>query len=370
MKFQEITMHKVSMRMKNPFTTSFGTEQDRSFVIIEATDELGNIGWGECVTSDSPLYIEEFTDGSWVMLEQFLVPLALQHEWEHPDELAELFAPFKRNNLAKAVIDAAAWDIYTKRQGISLADALGGTKKEIEVGVSLGIEEDMEKLLMNIKEKVDEGYKRIKVKIKPGKDVEVVKEIREYYPDIPLMVDANSAYTLDDIDLLKQLDPYNLMMIEQPLTAGDLIDHAELQKHLETPICLDESIHSYDDARKAIQLGSGKIINMKVGRVGGLSIMKKIHDLCEEAEIPMWCGGMLESGIGRAHNIAVTSLANFTLPGDTAASSRYWQEDIIDPEVFVHDGIVQVPSDPGIGYNVSREKLAKYTVQKKTFNSN
>lgn len=367
MKITEITLHKMNMRMKNPFTTSFGTEQDRSFIILEAKDSDGTVGWGECVTSESPLYIEEFTDAAWVMLEEYLIPLTLGREFNHPDELTDLFEPFKRNNLAKAAIDAAAWDIYAKQQGISLAEAIGGEKTEIEVGVSLGIEDDMDRLLNNIKEKTAEGYKRIKVKIKPGKDVEVVKEIRKHFPEIPLMVDANSAYTLDDIDTLKQLDPYHLMMIEQPLTAGDLIDHAELQKHIQTPICLDESIHSYDDARQAIQLGSGKIINMKVGRVGGITTMKRIHNLCKEANIPMWCGGMLESGVGRAHNIAITSLSNFTLPGDTAASSRYWDEDIIDPEVFVTDGMVQVPTSPGIGYEVNREKLAKYTVEKKHF---
>lgn len=367
MKITEITMHRMNMRMKNPFTTSFGTEQDREFIILEAKDEDGTIGWGECVTSESPLYIEEFTKAAWVMLEEYLIPLTLGREFSHPDELTDLFEPFKRNNLAKAAIDAAAWDIYAKQQGISLAKAIGGEKTEIEVGVSLGIEDDTERLLNNISEKVDEGYKRIKIKIKPGKDVEVVKEIRSHFPDIPLMVDANSAYTLDDIETLKQLDPFNLMMIEQPLTAGDLIDHAELQKHLHTPICLDESIHSYEDAKQAIQIGSGKIINMKVGRVGGITTMKRIHELCKEAAIPMWCGGMLESGVGRAHNIAVTSLSAFTLPGDTAASSRYWDEDIIDPEVFVTDGMVQVPAAPGIGYEVNRDKLAKYTLQKQTF---
>lgn len=294
--------------------------------------------------------------------------MILKKEIEHPDETHELFKDFKRNHIAKSAINGAVWDLYAKSKGISLAKALGGVKSEIEVGISLGIEENMEDLLENIKEKTEEGYKRIKVKIKPGKDIEVIDKVRERFPNIPLMVDANSAYTLDDIDTLKQLDQYNLMMIEQPLTAGDLIDHAKLQKEIETAICLDESIHSYDDARKAIELGSGRIINMKIARVGGLTEAKRIHDLCVKENIDMWCGGMLESGVGRAHNVAITTLANFTLPGDTAASSRYWDKDIIEPEVTVDQGILKVPTGPGIGYEVNREELLKHTKEVAKFN--
>lgn len=368
MKINEVNLYKVEMRMKNPFTTSFGTEQDRLFILVEVKDEDGLTGWGECVTSEKPLYIEEFTESSWIMLNKFLVPMILKKEIEHPDETHELFKDFKRNHIAKSAINGAVWDLYAKSKGISLAKALGGVKSEIEVGISLGIEENMEDLLENIKEKTEEGYKRIKVKIKPGKDIEVIDKVRERFPNIPLMVDANSAYTLDDIDTLKQLDQYNLMMIEQPLTAGDLIDHAKLQKEIETAICLDESIHSYDDARKAIELGSGRIINMKIARVGGLTEAKRIHDLCVKENIDMWCGGMLESGVGRAHNVAITTLANFTLPGDTAASSRYWDKDIIEPEVTVDQGILKVPTGPGIGYEVNREELLKHTKEVAKFN--
>ena len=216
---------------------------------------------------------------------------------------------------------------------------------------------------MKIQERVDENYRRIKVKIAPGKDIQIVDSIRQRFPDIPLMVDANSAYTLKDVETLKKLDQYNLMMIEQPLTAGDLIDHAKLQKVIHTPICLDESIHSYDNARQAIDLKSCKIINVKIGRVGGLTQAKKIHDLCKENNIPLWCGGMLESGIGRAHNIAITSLDNFKLPGDTAASSRYWHKDIIKPEVVVENGILKVPEGLGIGYDVDMEEVLKHTTE-------
>lgn len=367
MKINEIVLYKVNMRMKNPFTTSFGTQQDRLFLIVEAKSDAGISGWGECVTTELPLYIEEFTQSAWYMLEKNLIPLVIKEEINHPDELQEKFSPFKRNNLAKSALEGAIWDLYAKTEGKSLAACLGGVHETVEVGISLGIEDNIDDLLASIEQKVEEGYKRIKVKIKPGKDIDVLQKIRNDFPDIPLMVDANSAYTLDDIEVFKQMDQYDLMMIEQPLTAGDLIDHAKLQKEIKTPICLDESIHSYEDARQAIEIGSGKIINMKVARVGGLTQAKKIHDLCEEAGIPLWCGGMLESGVGRAHNIAITSLANFTLPGDTASSSRYWDKDIIEPEVVAENGVLRVPHGPGIGYEVDREELKKNTVESKVF---
>lgn len=364
---QEVVLHKVKMRMRNPFTTSFGTEQDRLFLLVEVKSEDGITGWGECVTSELPLYIEEFTDSAWQMLEQHLIPLVVKETIEHPDDLQEKFAPFKRNNLAKSAIEGAIWDLYAKTKGESLAESLGGVKQEVEVGVSLGIEDNLQDLLRAIEGKVDEGYKRIKIKIKPGQDIDVLHHVRDHFPDIPLMADANSAYTLDDIDTLKEMDQFDLMMIEQPLTAGDLIDHAKLQKEIETPICLDESIHSYEDARQAIEIGSGKIINMKIARVGGLTQAKKIHDMCQEANIPLWCGGMLESGVGRAHNIAVASLANFTLPGDTASSSRYWEKDIIVPEVVAKNGTVEVPEGPGIGFEIDRDELKKNTLETKVF---
>lgn len=352
--------------MRNPFTTSFGTQQVREFGLIEVKNDEGLTGWGECVTSREPLYIEEFTESSLLMVEKFLAPLVLKNSINHPDELEALFKPFKRNNLAKSSIEGAIWDLYAKENNISLADALGGVQSNVEVGVSLGIESDINVLLNNIEEKVEEGYKRIKVKIKPGKDVDVVDQIRQKYPEIPLMVDANSAYTLEDTELLRKLDNYNLMMIEQPLASGDIIDHAHLQNKIKTPICLDESIHSYDDVRQAIEMGSCKIINLKVGRVGGLTQSKKIHELCKENNIPLWCGGMLESGIGRAHNIAITSLENFTLPGDTASSSRYWHKDIITPEVVVKHGVLEVPNGAGIGYEVNMDEVLKNTTDKIT----
>ncbi|MBF0754829.1 MULTISPECIES: o-succinylbenzoate synthase [Jeotgalicoccus] len=366
MKIKEIKLHQLLMTMKNPFTTSFGTQQKRFVTIVEAIDEDGLSGFGECVSGEDPLYSEEFMDATLIALKKYFGPLVINKEISHPDEVWEIYKPFKRNNMAKASIEGAVWDLYAKKKGITLAEAMGGTKKEVDVGVSLGLEDTDELLLERIGEKVEEGYKRIKVKIKPGRDVEMVRKIREVYPEIPLMVDANSAYTLDDIDILKALDEFNLMMIEQPLMAGDIIDHAKLQKQIKTPVCLDESIDSYESAAAAIELGSCEIINVKVGRVGGITQSIKIHDLAEKHNIPLWCGGMLEAGVGRLHNVAITTLSNFTLPGDTASSSRYWFEDIITPEVVAENGVVKVSEKPGIGAEVDFGKMEQYLVKTET----
>lgn len=366
MKIKEIKLHQLLMTMKNPFTTSFGTQQKRFITIVEAIDEDGVSGFGECVSGEDPLYSEEFMDATLIALKKYFGPLVINKEISHPDEVWEIYKPFKRNNMAKASIEGAVWDLYAKKKGITLAEAMGGTKKEVDVGVSLGLEDTDELLLERIGEKVEEGYKRIKVKIKPGRDVEMIRSIREVYPDIPLMADANSAYTLDDIDTLKALDEFNLMMIEQPLMAGDVIDHAKLQKQIKTPVCLDESIDSYESAAAAIELGSCEIINVKVGRVGGITQSIKIHDLAKKHNIPLWCGGMLEAGVGRLHNVAITTLSNFVLPGDTASSSRYWFEDIITPEVVAENGVVKVSDKPGIGAEVDFGKMEQYLVKTET----
>lgn len=366
MKIKEIKLHQLLMTMKNPFTTSFGTQQKRFITIVEAIDEDGVSGFGECVSGEDPLYSEEFMDATLIALKKYFGPLVINKEISHPDEVWEIYKPFKRNNMAKASIEGAVWDLYAKKKGITLAEAMGGTKKEVDVGVSLGLEDTDELLLERIGEKVEEGYKRIKVKIKPGRDVEMIRSIREVYPDIPLMADANSAYTLDDIDTLKALDEFNLMMIEQPLMAGDVIDHAKLQKQIKTPVCLDESIDSYESAAAAIELGSCEIINVKVGRVGGITQSIKIHDLAKKHNIPLWCGGMLEAGVGRLHNVAITTLSNFVLPGDTASSSRYWFEDIITPEVVAENGVVKVSDRPGIGAEVDFGKMEQYLVKTET----
>jgi o-succinylbenzoate synthase len=364
---KEINIRKMKMTMKHPFTTSFGTFQDKDFLLLEVKDELGNTGWGESVAFHSPWYNEETLETNIHMIRDFLIPLVLGKEIGHPDEVSELFANLRKNNMAKSTVEGAIWDVYAKRKKMTLAKALGGELDRIEVGISIGIHEDVNELVATVRGFVEEGYKRIKVKIKPGYDVHVIRELRKHFPKVPLMADANSAYTLADIELLKALDEFNLTMIEQPLASDDIIDHATLQKQLKTPICLDESIHSLEDTRKALELGSTKIINIKIGRVGGLTEAKKIHDYCMERQIPVWCGGMLESGIGRAHNIALTTLPNFILPGDTAGSSRYWEEDIISPEVIVEEGYITVPNEFGIGYEPNMEVMNKFTVEEIQF---
>lgn len=362
-----MTIRHLQMELKSPFTTSFGTFTTKNFLLLEAKDESGTIGWGESVAFDSPWYNEETMKTNWHMLEDFLIPLILNKEITHPDEVSDIFSAIRKNNMAKSTIEGAVWDIYAQQTNQSLAQALGGTKDKIEVGISIGIQNSIEELVELVGGYVQEGYKRIKVKVKPGWDVEVMRSLRNAFPNVAIMADANSAYRLEDAQLLKQLDEFNLTMIEQPLASDDIIDHAKLQQQLATPICLDESIHSLEDARKAVELGSTKIINIKIGRVGGLTEAKKIHDYCAAAGIPVWCGGMLESGVGRAHNVALTALPNFILPGDTASSSRYWEKDIIEPEVIAENGYIQVPQSAGIGYEINRETVESYTVAKKIY---
>ena len=367
MKLDRVVLRHLQMEQKSPFSTSFGTMKMKDFILVEAIDEDGVSGWGESVAFHAPWYSEETLKTNWHMLEDFLLPLTFQSPFEHPDELNQRFAFIRKNNMAKAAIEGAIWDLYAKKKQIPLSEAIGGKKKQIEVGISIGIQKSTDELLSLIDRYATEGYRRMKVKIKPGWDVNVIAAIRKKFPDIPLMADANSAYSLADLDLLKELDQYGLMMIEQPLASDDIIDHATLQSQIKTPICLDESIHSAEDARKAIEIGGCQIINLKIGRVGGISESIKIHDLCQEKGIPVWCGGMLEAGVGRAHNIAITTLDNFILPGDTAASAHYWERDIIDPEVTMVDGLITVPETPGIGYEVNRRIVDRYTSYAKTY---
>lgn len=361
MEINKIVLRKMSLELKSPFQTSFGVQKKRDFMIVELHSN-NHIGYGECVAPNHPFYSEETVGTVEHILEEFLIPALLNHkDIKHPDELSEIFKPFRRNNMAKSALEGAYWDLYAKENNIPLYKALGGTKSEIEVGISIGIQESLDELIEVVNGFVSQGYKRIKLKIKPGTDLAILQGIRKQFPNIKMMADANSAYTLEDIDLFKQMEDLDLMMIEQPLAHDDIIDHSKLQAEINTPICLDESIHSLEDAKKAIKLGSCKIINIKIGRVGGLTEAKKIHDYCASKGIPVWCGGMLESGIGRAHNIAISSLPNFSLPGDTAASSRYWHEDIITPEVTVENGTIPLPSSAGIGYEPNNELMEKYT---------
>lgn len=366
---KKVIMNHMRMRMREPFRTSFGTIQEKDFAIIEVIDQNGLSGWGEAVALPDPTYTEETFKTSWHILEDFLIPMLLDRKINHPEEVEKIFIPIRRNTMAKAAIECAVWDLYAKQNNSSLSQAIGGTKSQIEAGISIGIQNSENELFKKIEGYLQEGFKRIKMKIKPGMDVELIKAVRSRFPKVPLMADANSAYSLRDIEHLRKLDDFDLMMIEQPLGADDIIDHAVLQQSINTPICLDESINSLDDARKAVQLGSCKIVNIKIGRVGGLTSARKIHDYCQEKGLAVWCGGMLEAGIGRAFNIALSSLENFVLPGDTAGSSRYWEEDIIQPEVTVKNGYIDVPASPGIGYEPDRDRIRKYTVSQTTYMS-
>lgn len=368
MKIKKVVLRKLQMDLKFPFQTSFGTEEHRKFIITEVHGE-NHIGYGECVVNANPFYNEETVQTAWHIMKDFLIPFLFQkEEILHPNEVHDIFRQVRRHNMAKSALEGAIWDLYAKEQGEPLADVIGGEKKKISVGVSIGIQKTKEDLVETVGNYLEKGFQKIKIKIKPGKDIEMLQAVRDQFGDIPMMADANSAYTLEDINLFKQMDHLNLMMFEQPLAHDDIIDHARLQEEIKTPICLDESIHSVEDARKAIELGSCKIINIKIGRVGGIAEAIKIHNLCKEKQIPVWCGGMLESGIGRAHNLAITSLNNFTIPGDTAPSARYWEEDIIQPEIQMNDnGEIELSAKPGLGYEINQDALERYTVGIETF---
>lgn len=365
---ERVELQHLQMPLKFRFETSFGSTTLKDFLLVSVYGD-GEVGYGESVAMPDPFYNEETTETVWYMLEKFLIPRLLANPVETPEEVARLFAPIRRNNMAKSALEGAVWDLYCKQNGMSLAKALGGSRSVIDVGISIGIEPTVEEVLEKVGQYLNEGYKKIKVKIKPGFDVQLIRGIRERFGDqVPLMADANSAYTLDQIDIMKELDQYGLIMIEQPLAHDDIIDHAQLQAVLSTPICLDESIHTVEDARKAIELKSCGIINIKIGRVGGLTEAKRIHDLCEAHNIPVWCGGMVESGVGRAHNVAITSLPNFTIPGDTAAASRYWDEDIVEPGIeLIAPGQLAVPDGPGIGYRLNHRAVGKYVLRSVNF---
>jgi o-succinylbenzoate synthase len=364
MRLRALTLREVPMKLVTPFETSVERTEVRRIFLVEA-DVDGVIGWGECVAGETPTYSPETIETAWYVLRDHLWPLLKGKEFSAAPEVGDLLEPVRGHNMAKASLEAAIWDAEAKRKGMPLSKLIGGTREEIACGVSVGIKGTLDELVASVKKELAAGYQRIKIKIKPGIDIESVKRLRQEFPRIKLMVDANSAYRIEDWPLLQQLEGFYLMMIEQPLGWDDLYGHVILQKRLATPICLDECIHTEEQARAAVELGACKIINIKLGRVGGFKVAKRIHDLCEKAGIPVWCGGMLESGIGRAHNIALSTLSNFTLPGDVTASKRYWEEDIIEPEVMVTaQGTIRVPSGPGIGYEPRRERIEKLTVRK------
>jgi O-succinylbenzoate synthase len=364
MKLRRLTLREIRMRLVTPFETSFGLTTDRRIMLLEVEAD-GAVGWGECVADEGPFYSPETIDTAWQITESFLWPILRKAEFECASDVWALLGAVRGHNMAKGGVEAAIWDAEARHEGVPLWRHIGGVREEIACGVSIGIKPTLDELESTVERELAAGYQRIKIKIKPGKDVAPVARLRERFPKIRLMVDANSAYRAEDAPLLQSLEPYYLMMIEQPLGWDDLYSHVALQRLLQTPICLDECIHTEEHARAAIDLGACRIINMKLGRVGGFTPARRIHDLCRERQIPVWCGGMLESGIGRAHNIALSTLENFSLPGDVTASRRYWDEDIIEPEVEVtRQGTIRVPSGPGIGFEPRREAIERRTVRK------
>jgi len=367
MKIERIELRQIRMPYVQPFDTAGGREDGKDCVLVRAWAD-GLSGWGESAVSMTPFYMEETVETAWPILTRFLVPRVLGRPFTHPGEIAAWFRPIRRHRCAKSGLEAAAWDLYAQDRGISLARALGGARATIPVGISIGIEPTIDATVHRVETWLASGYQRIKVKIKPGWDVGPVSAIRKRFGSIPLQVDANAAYALSDASRLQALDAYALVMIEQPLDADDIVDHAVLQREIRTPICLDESIGSADDARRALDLGACRIINVKAARMGGVSEAQRCHALCRERGIPLWCGGLLETGIGRAANIALASLPGFTLPADLGASRRYFHEDLIDPEVEVAaDGTVAVPSGPGLGFTVLEPVVEKYTLRRETF---
>ncbi|HVF45560.1 MAG TPA: o-succinylbenzoate synthase [Pyrinomonadaceae bacterium] len=367
MNINTVEMREIRLRLVHFFETSFGRTIERRILLVRVVDEDGAEGWGECTAGEGPFYSEEWIDSAWEVTRLFLAPMVLGREVEGASEIFGLMRRVRGNRMAKAAIETACWDLEARRAGVPLWRHLGGVRPEIPCGVSIGIQDSHAQLLEKIERELADGYQRIKIKIKPGWDREAVEAVRARFPAVRLMVDANSAYTLEDLPVLRALDEFDLMMIEQPLAYDDREDHAKLQRQIRTPVCLDESVRSAEDARKAIELGACRIVNVKLGRVGGHAEAARVEVVCREAGVPVWCGGMLESGVGRAHNVAMATLGGFTLPGDVSASSRYWAEDIIDPPVTVTPaGTIKAPDGPGIGFEVKRELVESLTVRSET----
>lgn len=366
LRLKQLELREIEMPLVAPFETSFGRTAQRRILIVRVWDARGLCGYGECVAMEEPFYNHETIDTAWLITTKFIAPLLACANIEEARQVSRALNPIRGNRMAIAAIETAVWDLEARLAGRPLWQHLGGTREEIDCGVSIGLQATTEALLDKIKVELESGYQRIKIKIKPGRDVELLRAVRRAFPSITLSVDANAAYDLEtDFALLKQFDEYELMMIEQPLAPRDLLDHAKLQRELQTPLCLDESVLNLDTARHAHELSACRIINIKLGRVGGHAEAKKIQAFALEKGIPVWCGGMLESGIGRAHNIAMSTLSGFTLPGDVSASARYWAEDIIEPPVVVSErGTITAPTKPGIGYEVNEARIEALTVRR------
>ena len=364
MKIDSIILRELQVPLVRPFETSFGVTTNRRIVLAEVRSE-GLTGWGECTAGERPFFSAESTDSCWQVIVSELGPMLASAKVEHGGDCPKIFRLVRGNPMAKATLENAIWDLEAQREGVSLSQLLGGVRDVIPCGVSLGIQPTITELMAIVEREVDAGYQRIKLKCKPGWDVEVFEKVRSRWPGIMLSCDANSAYRLRDADHLVTFDAFDLLMIEQPLWHDDFYYHSMLQKRLETSICLDESIRNRRDALAAIEMESCKIINIKLGRVGGFSEAIAVHNAAQERGIPVWCGGMLEAGIGRSHNIALSSLENFSIPGDVSASARYWREDIVDPEITVSKaGEIGIPDSPGRGYEVRTDLVERLTVRK------
>ena len=368
MRIERIELRLLRLPLVRFFETSFGRIYDRAFVLV-TLEEGGVVGVGECVADDSPFYSSETNRTAWHVIERFLAPIVFEREYAHPRDVFDSFSIVRGHQMAKAAVEMAAWDLFARQTGRPLAELLGGSQaiiaNGIASGVSVGIQDSLDRLVERVEAELASGYRRIKIKIKPGWDLEAVRMVRDRCGSVPLMVDANAAYTLEDADHLAGLDEFGLMMIEQPLEYDDLRDHARLQSRIETPICLDESLHTPRLAEEALDIGACRVINIKPGRVGGHMPSIRMHDIAVARNTPVWHGGMLESGIGRAHNIHLSTLPGFTLPGDVAASRRYFAPDLIDPEIDVRpDGTIAVPRGPGIGVNIISDRVAAATVER------
>ena len=363
MRIREVELREIHLRLRERFEISTGGWDQRRILLLRMESEDGEI-WSECVAAEAPNYSYETPETAWHILTDYVLPGVLGLETAGPEDILGPVSWIRGHPMALATVEMGAWGLKAAGSGESLAATLGGTRRAVPVGVSVGLQGTDQELLEKVERRLQEGYRKIKLKIKPGRDVEMVGKVRTAFPDAPVMADANSSYTLADADHLKELDALDLMMVEQPLAFDDLREHALLQGRLDTPVCLDESIRGPGDAHLALELGSGRIINIKPGRVGGFTSSMAIHDLCAQGGVPVWCGGMLESGIGRAYNLALASLPNFLLPGDISESRRYWAEDIVEPEFVMEEGMMPVPTAPGLGVEVRRELVESLTARK------
>jgi len=367
MRIEAITLRKLRMRLRTPFEASFGVIRDRDVVLVEVIAD-GVTGWGEVTATPEPIFTYESAATAALVIRNYLVPQIVGKSVVSAADVQGLLSGVRGHEMAKASIENALWDIEAQQKSVALAQLVGGTREEIACGVSIGMQASPEVLVEKVRTEVQAGYQRIKIKVCPGRDLDCIRAVRTAFPKILLSIDANSAYTLDQVDHLKRFDEFDLLMIEQPLWWDDIFWHAKLARQLKTPLCLDEPIRHARDAQVAIEMGAAKVINIKLGRVGGHSEAREVQAVCLENKVHAWCGGMLESGIGRAHNIAVSSLPGYTLPGDVSASKRYWDEDLIEPEVEVSSkGTIPVPTAPGLGYRVRAELIERLTLEKETW---